>query len=300
MTYVYEHETNKCPYCGSSSVVFDPQLNQYVCTLCGTVIVEKVVYHGYELRVYDERVPRTSGSSTHKVHDHGIGGTEFSVKRGSKAERNKWRNMRRMQKSIRVTKEEKIVEKTLRYMNMYAKILGAPNYVAETAGKILSEAVKGRNYKNKTLKNMAIAALYISYKMHGLHRPAKLFVKQVGITLKDLWHAEKKIHHNVKNLNKYMKVEEPETYVAFLVEKLGLSNDTEKLANYILDLAKKLGLHIGRPGIGLATAAVYLASILANEKRTQIEVAKAVNLTDVAIRNRYSDLIDSLKIQVYL
>ncbi len=292
----YIHEQYKCPECGSSdSVIFDEKEGMYVCTRCGTVIKEHVPSMELEIRPFDVKIPRTSGSYTNKVHDRGIGSTEFDGYRNSK-----WREMIKLQKSVRVSKKERIVEKALRHLNQYARTLEVPSYVSETAAKILRQAVEGKNYKSKTLKNLAIASIYLAYKLHGLHKPAKLYVKEAGISLKELWHAEKKIHGSVKKLNMMMKRENPEVYIYYIVNQLGLSPKVEKLALELLFKAKQLGLHIGRPGIGLATASVYLASILLNEKKTQLQIASVVNVSDVTIRNRYSDLIESLDITVYL
>ncbi len=297
----YEHEALKCPYCGSTDIVFDYQDGVYVCTKCGTVI-GRAIYEGYEIRPFDTTLPRTSGSYTDTVHDHGVGGTDFDISGSSikYSDRYKWKNMRSLLVKTRTTKKEKIVEKALRHLNYYAKKLEIPDYVRETSAKLLRKTVEGKNYKNKTLKNLALAAIYVSFKIHGLHRPAKLYAKETGITLKNLWHAEKKIYEANGSLNTLMRRESPENYVAYIVNKLGLSTEVEILANKLIREAKKLGLDIGRPAIGLATAAVYLASILLNEKRTQLQIADTVGVSDVTIRNRYSDLIESLDIEVYV
>ncbi|ADI32303.1 transcription initiation factor IIB [Staphylothermus hellenicus] len=290
----YEHTQLVCPYCGSRSVIFDYETNEYVCTRCGAVIEDHLIDHGFEHRYVDNfENTRTSGSYTFRVHDSGIGSTEFNTRHTGK-----WLNMSRLQKKIRVEKRNRIVEKALRHLNNYVRILNPPKYVSETAGMILQKAVNGKNYKNKTLKLLAIASLYIAYKVHGIPKSAKMFSKELGITLKDLWHAEKKIHDNVKDINKMIKKDEPENYVPYIVNKLSLSERVQYLANYLIQLSKKAGLNNGKSSVGLATAAVYIASILLNEKRTQIEVAKTVNVTDVTIRNRYSDIVRSFDITI--
>ena len=208
--------------------------------------------------------------------------------------------MRSVLVKTRTTKKERIVEKALRNLNYYAKKLEIPDYVRETAAKLLRKTVEGKNYKNKTLKSLALAAIYVSYKIHGLHKPAKLFAKETGISLKNLWHAEKKIYEENGSLNTLMKREQAENYVTYLVNKLGLTHDVEKLAIRLVKEAKKLGLDIGRPAIGLATAAVYISSIILNKKRTQLQIAEAVGVSDVTIRNRYSDIVESMDIEIYI
>ena len=296
----YEHDVIVCPYCKRKSVIFDYEKNEYVCTACGSVIEDHLIDLGFEHRYTETpNSTRTSGSYTFRVHDSGIGSTEFFT-RYSYGSSNKWLTMKRLQKSIRVEKKNKIVEKALRHLNNYAKILSPPKYVIETAGMLLQKSVEGKNYKDKTLRLLAIASLYISYKVHGIPKSAKMFAKEMSISLKDLWHAEKKIHQNVKDLNKLLKKDEPEQYIPYITNKLGLSEKVSYLATYIINLAKRAGLNNGKSAVGLATASVYIASILLNEKRTQIDVAKTVNVTDVTIRNRYNDIVKYFDITIPL
>ena len=46
--------------------------------------------------------------------------------------------------------------------------------------------------------------------------------------------------------------------------------------------------------MGLAAAALYVACVLENEKKTQKEIAEIANVTEVTVRNRYKGLKDSL------
>ncbi|MEK6851477.1 MAG: transcription initiation factor IIB, partial [Candidatus Thermoplasmatota archaeon] len=47
-------------------------------------------------------------------------------------------------------------------------------------------------------------------------------------------------------------------------------------------------------------AAIYIASILSNERRTQREVAEVAGVTEVTIRNRYKELTERLGIRIEL
>ncbi len=48
---------------------------------------------------------------------------------------------------------------------------------------------------------------------------------------------------------------------------------------------------------GIAAAALYVAALLNNEKRTQREVADVAGVTEVTIRNRYKELLKELKLK---
>jgi transcription initiation factor TFIIB len=47
--------------------------------------------------------------------------------------------------------------------------------------------------------------------------------------------------------------------------------------------------------MGLAAAALYVASVMENEAKTQKDYAQAAGVTEVTIRNRYKTLKESLQ-----
>ena len=62
--------------------------------------------------------------------------------------------------------------------------------------------------------------------------------------------------------------------------------------------AENRDLTSGRGPTGVAAAAIYIASISLNERRTQREVAEVAGVTEVTIRNRYKELTEKLGINV--
>ena len=56
----------------------------------------------------------------------------------------------------------------------------------------------------------------------------------------------------------------------------------------------------GRGPAGIAAAATYIASLLTNERRTQGEIARGAQVTEVTIRNRYKELTQKLAIDMDL
>lgn len=288
-----------CPYCNSNEIIYDSYSGIYVCGKCGSVL-ERVVFYGLETRSFEQTLPRTSGSYTNRVHDRGIGSTELGTLGIPYRSKRKWSELSRVQKVIRVGRDQKIVEKALRLMNQYSKTFEVPNYIEETAAYLLRKAVEGKNYKTKTLRNLALASIYMACKIHGLPMSSKQFIKKIDLQPSSFWKALREINDIVNQLNMRSRKEYPESYVASIVNKLGLSHNVEILANRLIDNSRKIGLNIGKPCVGLAAAAVYLSSILLNERRTQLQVAESVGVSDVSIRNRYSDMVSNMDITIYM
>ncbi|AFK50485.1 Transcription initiation factor IIB [Thermogladius calderae 1633] len=286
----------RCPVCGNQNIVFDYSENAYVCPVCGTVLEERPIDYGIETLIKDETTPRVSGSFTNRVHDRGIGGTEIAgrivnhVKEG--------RGWVARQKDVRVSKSERIVEKALKHLNDLVKLIKPPTAVAETAGEILREAVAGKNFKEKTLKRLAAASLYLSYKIHGYPRPFKQFASELGLEPQEVWNAIKMVSESVKNLNKKLARNEPQTIISYIVKSSGLPPEVEFVANKIVAEVTSTGLVSGKGLSSLAASAVYVAAILTGNRRTQLDIAKTVGLTDVAIRNSYSEIVRNLDIVI--
>src|SRR6266516_1048325 len=92
----------------------------------------------------------------------------------------------------------------------------------------------------------------------------------------------------------------PQDYVSRFCSELKLTGEVQSKAVEILKDAQDKELTSGRGPTGVAAAAIYIASILCNERRTQREVADVAGVTEVTIRNRYKELTEKLGIKVEL
>ena len=91
------------------------------------------------------------------------------------------------------------------------------------------------------------------------------------------------------------KREHPDAHVL-----LYMNSDTKTKALEILRQAEEKELTSGRGPTGVAAAAIYIASILCGERRTQREVADVAGVTEVTIRNRYKELAEELDLDIVL
>ena len=76
-----------------------------------------------------------------------------------------------------------------------------------------------------------------------------------------------------------------------------LSPKTQNDALKVLKKAEQVELTSGRGPAGIAAAALYVAALMNEEKKTQREVADIAGITEVTIRNRYKELIEKLGLE---
>ncbi|ADV64445.1 transcription initiation factor IIB [Desulfurococcus mucosus] len=288
----------RCPHCGRDTVIFDSDSNTYVCQVCGAVVDERPAYQGTEGFPKNNTTPRNSGALTHRVHDHGVGGTEIA---GSfKAHLRRGRSWVRANSEIKVDKRDRKLKKALQWLNEYLKLLDPPTPVRETAALLVREAVKDKNFKENTVRKIIVAAIYLSYKINKQPRSAKVFCSELNIEDGYLWEGIRLIREAVKDVKLTHEHYDPRYYIGFITHRLNAPPVVETLANSIASSAESYGFLSGKNPASLAAASVYLAGIISNNKRNQLEVAETIGLTDVAIRNAYDSILRNLDIDVLL
>ncbi|MFB6308373.1 MAG: transcription initiation factor IIB family protein, partial [Haloarculaceae archaeon] len=99
-----------------------------------------------------------------------------------------------------------------------------------------------------------------------------------------------------QELSLKMEPVDPKQYVPRFASELELSEEVQSKANEIIDTTAEQGLLSGKSPTGYAAAAIYAASLLCNEKKTQREVADVAQVTEVTIRNRYQEQIEAMGI----
>ncbi len=287
----------KCDYCNSTNVVYDSSLHAYVCKSCGVVLDDRPIEY-VEKYPREDSVPRYSGFFTHRVHDHGVGGTEISGNLVRHIQEGRTWVARNA--DAKIERGEKKLVKALKELNSLAKELGAPSAVVETAGKILHRISEKLNVKEQTMRKIVAAALYIAYKKCGYPKPIKLFVNEVGISERDLWEGIKRLSELDTKLRVSAEQSEPRSYISYIVASLKLPSEAAVLANELVVKAREHPAISGKSPASLAAAAVYLASILMNCRKNQLDVGSVIGQTDVAIRNAYNALIKAVDVYVLM
>jgi transcription initiation factor TFIIB len=94
----------------------------------------------------------------------------------------------------------------------------------------------------------------------------------------------------IRELGLRMPVQRAQLNVPKIASKVEVGEETQRRAIEILGKADRLKITIGKDPMGLAASALYMACIINEENRTQKMIAEAADVTEVTIRNRYTEL----------
>lgn len=294
----------RCPECGSSSLVHDQASAEVVCTNCGFVVATKLADRGPEWRAFTPeqhtKKVRVGAPSTFAIHDKGLSTNieRRDIRSYPSEKRAQLYRLRRWQRRTRFSSyQERNLASALTEMHRIADPLNLPKNILETAAIIYRKAVKKRLTRGRSLRGMTVATIYLACRQCKILRTIEELSQAAGINKFEVARYYRLL---VKNLGYFVSPQKAGKYIAKFCSQLGLSGETEEVAYDILQAAKELKLTSGRAAKGIAAASCYIASKVLRDYRTQREVAEIALVTEVTIRNRYKELIKKVWIIVSL
>jgi transcription initiation factor TFIIB len=295
-----DEEEAVCPEC-SGTLVTDTERGETVCEDCGLVVSEDEIDPGPEWRAFDakekDEKSRVGAPTTNMMHDKGLStniGWQDKDAYGnslSSRQREKMQRLRTWNERFRTRdSKERNLKQALGEIDRMASALGLPESVRETASVIYRRALDEDLLPGRSIEGVSTASLYAAARQAGNPRSLDE-IDAVSRVEKD--EIARTYRYIVRELNLEIQPADPESYVPRFASDLQLSEEVERRARELLKTAKDKGVHSGKSPVGLAAAAVYAASLLANEKVTQSEVSEVANISEVTIRNRYHELLEA-------
>lgn len=213
-------------------------------------------------------------------------------KRGQVSRLRKWQKRSR----IKGAKDRNLAT-ALSEIDRMSSQLGLPSSVREAASRVYRGAVKRDLIRGRSIESIASGALYLACRNNQIPRTLEEVAEVSGVEKKEIGRSYRFIS---RELDIQLLPVDPARYVARFGSDLGISGKVRTKAIEIIREAKEKDLTSGKSPTGTAAAAIYIASILEGDRKTQKEVAKVTNITEVTVRNRYKELAEELDIELEL
>ena len=303
-----EKKETICPECGSTKLINDHERGEVVCGACGLVIDDNIVDMGPEWRAFDheqrDKRTRVGAPITYTIHDKGLStmidwrnkdiyGRDIPARN-----RAQWYRLRKWQRKIRISgATERNLAFALSELDRDSSRLGLPRSVRESASVVYRNAVENKLIRGRSIEGVVAASLYAACRRCKVPRTldeiadvSRVSKKEVGRTYRFL----------TRELHIRLPPTSPIDYVPRFASELNLSGVVQSKAIEIINQAMENGLTSGRGPTGVAAAALYIASVILGERKTQRDVADIAGVTEVTIRNRYKELTEQLDMGVNL
>ncbi len=295
-----------CSICGSSEFYEDTTRGENICTACGCVINDRMMDTGPEWRAFtaEERNARarTGSPMTLTMADKGlattIGWSDRDANGRSIAANNRAAIYRMRKWQIRTlvhSSQHRNLSIAMSEMDRLTSQLGIPSETKETAALIYRKALSRRLVRGRSIEGMVAASIYLSCRIHKIPRQLDEIVTEARVNRKELGQCVRLI---LRNVDIRVPIPSANDLMPRISADLSLDGRTLQCAMDIINKARQHGLTAGKDPGGLAAAALYIAGIIEDDRRTQREIAEASNVTEVTVRNRYKDLAQSLQITI--
>ncbi len=293
-----ERLVDRCPRCASGPMVVDDSGGELLCSSCGYVIKEKIAELGPEWRAFspeekDERA-HTGPPSSLAMHDRGlatiIGITNRDASgkllpasmKGTIERLRTWDGRSQVHESADRNRRQAFSE-----LDRLVDKLNVSDAVVEKAAYIYRKGLERGLIRGRSISAMIAASLYAACRDTDTPRTLKDISAISNIKKKDLARCYRILF---RELDLRMPVLDPAKCISRIASRAGLQERTCRRALDILRRAGETRTSAGKDPMGLAAAALYVASVVENDTKTQKDVAEAASVTEVTIRNRTKGL----------
>jgi transcription initiation factor TFIIB len=297
---------DKCPECGSDNLVHDYDTGETVCGDCGLVLYEQMMDKGPEWRAFtqEEKASRSRVGvpTSYSVHDKGLSTAISQVDRDAFGRKlplstrlqmwrlRKWQIRSRVHSSI-----DRNLAQAMAELDRLSDKVYIPSPIKEKAAVIYRKALDKGLVRGRSIAAIAAAALYAACRGSGTPRTLREISEASLVDKKDVARCYRLL---LRELEVHMPIADPLTYVSKIAERTGISGKTQGAAIQILREARRKRAAAGKDPMGLAAAALYIACLQNNEKKTQKDIAEAAGVTEVTVRNRYKTLKKQLNLEL--
>ena len=291
-------QTDVCALCNSTSIVFDSETSEAICSSCGMVVKDNIESMSPEWRSYAgddiESKSRTGMPSSLAFHDMGLStfisysnvdanGVAISAEQRSKVQR-----MRRWNKiSSNNRSYHRNLKNAFAILSTIKDKLSLSDTLIEKAAYNYRKALDKKIIKGRSIRALIVAAVYASCRDMSVPRT----LEEISVVANtDAIFAGKCYRLLVRNLELRLPVIDSNKYLARISNKAEVSEKTCRSALDMLSTIKNDPISHGKDPNALAVAVLYAACVREGENVSQAQVAVAGDISIVTLRKRFQDV----------
>ena len=292
--------------CKKDSMITDADTGEVACSNCGAVSLEVMVdltaeFAGFSSEHYQKN-SRVGMKTSLKMADRGLStimesqDKDSSGKRLSNENRRMFYRLRMWDRNSRSAVSVKSFQKAFTLLDGISSKLALPESVVEETAYLFRKIAAKKILAGRSTSAVLCATVYMTCRLTDTPR-----------TLQDIANAGNLKKKNLQRIYRFLMKEldlHPETYnpiefVTRVAKAVGLSEKTERLAFKILTIAEKNNVSASKNPMAMAASAVNLASVINNEKVTQLKISEASGISAVTIRDRTKEIKEKIGGEIY-
>src|SRR3989338_2801271 len=289
----------RCPECDSINLTYEEGIGEVICNNCGLVVEDKMVDTGQDMHgKFDKSEKKGRGGAPMSMQkfDKGLTtnvGEISDIYKLDPSQTRKFLRLKKWQERVS-TSIERNLRLAMAELRVVASFLNLPSVVRDEASRVYNFVLQRGLVRGRSMESVIAACIYAACRSYDIPRTLDEIAAASDVERKEIGRTYRFI---VRKLKIKVTPSSPKDYISRFSSILHLTPKAQNEALKILKKADISELTSGRGPAGIAAAALYVAALMNDEKKTQREVADVAGITEVSIRNRYKELIDRLKLE---
>jgi len=283
--------------CKKNKMITDAYTGEIACSNCGTVSSEKVMDSTSETTGLSgeeyQNNSRVGMKTSLKMADRGLStimesqDKDATGKSLSNENRRMFYRLRMWDRNSRSAISVKSFQKAFTLLDAMSSKLGLPESVVEETAYLFRKIAAKKILAGRSTSSMLCATVYIACRLTDTPRTLQDVANAGNIKKKNLQRIYRFL---AKELDIHPETYNPREFVTRIAKAVGLSEKSERLAFKILTISEKKNVLASKNPMAMTAAAINLASIMNNEKITQLKISEASGISAVTIRERSKEI----------
>jgi transcription initiation factor TFIIB len=270
-------------------VVTDHECGEIICSRCGVVLdrLESPTIQEWRSFSVDDfyRKSRTGGATSLARYNKGLL-TTIGSSRDTKEKGLNFDRMRVWDFRIQAANDRSL-KQALPALEHLKETLALPDTIVENSAYFYRKAARFNLIKGRTVSSIVAASVYLACRELETPRTLNEVSSASNVPRKKISRDYRLLVHT---FDPKIPAIDHVRCITRIANKVGLSEKTKRIAVKIMRQVIAMQVSAGKGPMGIAATVLYIACIQAGEMKTQKELSIAAGVTEVTIRNRYSEL----------
>ncbi len=287
--------------CKKNNMIMDADTGELACSNCGAVSLEKIIdmtaeFSGFSSEGHYNN-SRVGMKTSLKMADRGLStimesqDKDSSGKRLSSENRRLFYRLRIWDRNSRSSISVKSFQKAFTLLDGMSSKLGLPESVIEETAYLFRKIAAKKILAGRSTSAVLCASVYMTCRLTDTPRTLHDVANAGNLKKK---HLQRIYRFLIKELELYPETYNPREFVTRVAKAVGLPEKTERLAFKILSISEKNNVSTSKNPMAMAASAINLASVMNNEKITQLKISEASGISAVTIRDRTKEIKEKI------
>ena len=287
--------------CKKNNMIMDADTGELACSNCGAVSLEKIIdmtaeFSGFSSEGHHNN-SRVGMKTSLKMADRGLStimesqDKDSSGKRLSSENRRMFYRLRMWDRNSRSSISIKSFQKAFTLLDGMSSKLGLPESVVEETAYLFRKIAAKKILAGRSTSAVLCATIYMTCRLTDTPRTLQDVANAGNLKKK---HLQRIYRFLIKELELYPETYNPREFVTRVAKAVGLPEKTERLAFKILGISEKNNVSTSKNPMAMAASAINLASVMNNEKITQLKISEASGISAVTIRDRTKEIKEKI------